>query len=118
MLYVARSDGRVLRFDLHAADDVRAWLTLASAADFHANVRSLALAYEGHRADLPMPRRFREVRYEAELVRDVGGRPVAECVSAVLDGVVISLTMYLNGRSGRFRVDLDKRGQRRFRPQP
>lgn len=76
----------------------------------------VALGDAGSRVDLPLPRRFREVRFSAEVLLDRSNSPVAEKVSALADGVLVSLTMYLNGRNGRFRVDLDKRGRARWIP--
>ena len=116
MLYVAKSDGKVLRFDLSDREDLRGWLVLSSEVSFHASIRSISLGNNGNRVDLPLPKRFRDVRYEIDLIQN-GDELVAEVVSAVLDGVVVTLTMYLNGASGRFRVDVDKRGRRRFNPQ-
>lgn len=112
MLYVAVRDGRTLRIDLGDEDDLSLWREVSSDPD---SIRGVSLATSSARSDLPLPRRFSEVRYEVEVIRSDEG-VVAERVSAVCDGVVCTLTMYTNGKSGRFRVDLDKRGRRRFRP--
>lgn len=113
MLFVATSDGRTLKIDLEDEDDLSLWREVSSDPDL---IRGVSLGVNGSRADLPLPRRFAEVRYEAELVVADDGRAVAERATVVCDGAVCTLTMFLNGHSGRFRVDLDKRGRRRFRP--
>jgi hypothetical protein len=116
VLYVNLRDGSALTLDLWTEDGENEWTSRADDPAFHTSVRGVSLALDGHRADLPLPRRFRSVRFSAEVIRDGDGRAVAERVSANADGVLLSLTMYLNGRSGRFRVDLDKRGRARFCP--
>jgi hypothetical protein len=114
-LYASLIDGRVMPFDILTPDGLRGWETLASGPDGGA-LTGVALGTGGARADLPLPRRFRGVRFSAEVLRDRAGEPAAERVSALSDGVLLSLTMFLNGRSGRFRVDLDKRGRARWTP--
>lgn len=116
MLYVSRDDGSVLSLDLRSEAGLETWRHLTTEPGFHQSVRGLALADGPHRADLPVPRRFRVEAYDAEVIRDKAGEPVAECVRAWLDDVLVTLTMHLNGRTGRFRVDLDRRGKVRFRP--
>lgn len=113
MLYVATSDGRTLKIDLEDEDDLSLWREVSSDPDL---IRGISLASNGSRADLPLPRRFSDVRYEAEIIRNDEESVVAERATVVCDGAVCILTMYTNGHSGRFRVDLDKRGRRRFRP--
>jgi len=115
LLYASLHDGRVLTFDLLTPGGLRDWETLASGPTGGA-LTGVALGQDGSRTDLPLPRRFRDVRFSAEVLRDRAGEPAAERVSALADGVLLSLTMYLNGRSGRFRVDLDKRGRARWTP--
>lgn len=112
MLYASLRDGSVRSYDLRAdppahAEDLRVLRT---------EITALSLATDGHRADLPLPRRFRSVAFSAEVVRDRDGEVVAERVAAFCDGVHLSLTMHLNGRTGRFRVDLDRKGVRRYIP--
>lgn len=116
MLYVNLDDGSVLTLDLQAVSEERRWRGLVSDPSFHETVRGISLALNGHRTDLPLPKRFREIKFDAEVLRDKEGAAVAERISAHADGVVLSLTMYLNGRGGRFRVDLDKKGRARFVP--
>lgn len=113
MLYVATSDGKTLKIDLANEDDLKLWREISSIRKM---IRSVSLGIDGSQVDLPLPRRFNEVRYEAELIRNAEGEPVAEQASVICDGALCTLTMYLNGRSGRYKVGLDKRGKRRFRP--
>jgi hypothetical protein len=115
MLYVSRRDGTTRSYDLLSNEGRREFLLDARQSNPD-EVRSVALASNGARADLPVPRRFRVVSYEASLELDREGEPTAEIVSAICDGVVLSMTMYLNGRSGRFRFDVDRRGTPRYRP--
>ena len=116
MLYVNLRDGSALTLALGTDEGSSEWAERSARPEFHQSVRGISLALNGSRTDLPLPRRCRDVTFEAELIRDNDGEPVAERVSAIADGVVLSLTMYLNGRGGRFRVDLDKRGRPRFLP--
>jgi hypothetical protein len=116
VLYVSLRDGTVRRYDLRAPEGRNSWAVDSTARGYVASVRGVALGSDGSRVDLPAPRRFRRVLYRAELVRDRGGEPLAERVSAVCDDVVVSLTMHLNGRSRRFRFDVDRRGTARFLP--
>ncbi len=115
MLYVSRRDGTTRSYNLESNDGRREFISDARAISPE-EVRSVALASNGVRADLPVPRRFRVVSYEAGVELDRDGDPVAEIVSAICDGVVVSLRMYLNGRLGRFRFDVDRRGTPRYRP--
>lgn len=114
MLYVSLRDGTARRYDLRSPDGLEAWSSDSVRPDFVGAIRGIALGLEGARADLPAPRRFRRVIYRVEVLG--ADDPVAERVSAVCDDVVVSLTMYLNGRSGRFRFDVDRRGTARFIP--
>jgi hypothetical protein len=116
VLYVSRRDGTVRTYDLRTVEGRREWSTDARDPSWQRGVSGAALGSDGHRADLPLPRRFKQVTYSAELVLDKAGEPTAERISAICDGVVVALTMYLNGRTGRFRVDADRRGTRRFIP--
>lgn len=113
MLYVNLRDGSALNLDLTSEEGRSAWRRLARDPR---EIRGVALGQDGRRADLPLPRRFRELAFEAEHLADPDGHPLAERISVLADGVVLTLTMHLNGREGRFRVDLDKRGRARFRP--
>ena len=103
----------MLPFDLLTPEGRDGWETLVDGPEA---ITGVALGTASGRVDLPLPRRFREVRFSAEVLRGRGGAPAAERVSAEADGVLLSLTMHLNGRSGRFRVDLDKRGRARWMP--
>ena len=115
MLFVSRRDGTVRRYDLRV-NGLREFENDVADPEWVLGVSGVALGFGDARADLPRPKGFFEdTVYEAELLRD-DLDPVAERVVAVVDGVVISLTMYLNGRSGRFRVDVDHRGTPRFVP--
>jgi hypothetical protein len=116
VLFVNRRDGTVRRYDLRTEGGRRDWSVDAVDPRWLGEVSAVALGTDGHRIDLPRPRRFRDLTYSAGIVRDRRGEAVAERVVAVADGVVVSLTMHLNGRSGRFRLDVDRRGTPRFRP--
>ena len=110
MLYVSLRDGTVRQYDLRTPGGIGAWSEDSSAPGFGPSVRGVALGCEGPRVALPAPRRFRRpIVYLVELVRTRGGEPLAERISAVCDEVVVSLTMHLNARAGRFRLDLDRR---------
>lgn len=117
MLYVSLRDGTVRRYDLRSSNGIEAWSEDSSDPGFVPSVRGLALGSDGSRVDLPAPRRFRRpVVYRVEVVRDRAGERLGERISAVCDDVVVSLTMHLNGRVGRFRLDVDRRGTARFVP--
>lgn len=117
MLYVSLRDGSVRKYDLRVAGEIETWSEDSSDPVFVSSVRGIALGSDGSRADLPAPRRFtRRVVYRAEVVRDREGEPIAERVSAICDDVVVSLTMHLGDRVGRFRFDVDHRGTARFVP--
>ena len=116
MLLINFSDGSAVTIDLKTDEGNSGWFEKSNDPEFHKSVRGISLSLNGHRTDLPLPKRFKNIIFNAELIRNKEGKPVAERVSAIADDIVLSLTMYLNGRSGRFRVDLDKRGKIRYRP--
>ncbi len=114
MLYASFRDGTVRRYDLRVASEHRDWVQ--DHRHLRGQITALALGIGAHRADLPRPRRFRSVVFSAEVVRDPTGAVVAEKAIAICDGVVVSLVLALGGRLGRFRLDVDSRGIRRFDP--
>lgn len=114
MLYVSLRDGTVRKYDLRIPDEFEAWSSDSTNPMFVELIRGIALGSEGSRADLPAPKRFRRVIYRAEVLGSE--ETTAERISAICDDVVVSLTMYLNGRAGRFRCDVDRRGTARFIP--
>jgi len=112
VIYVNLKNGISKTYDSAAAEDLREFNELS-----FAEIRGVALGSNGVRVDLPNPRRFGAVSLEAELVVDGDSTPVAERVTAIADGIVLSITRYLSGRQhGRVRIDLDKRGRPRWRP--
>lgn len=116
MLYVGRQDGKTLSYDLLEEDDLREFKAALVDDRWHSGVTGMSLAGGGNRTDLPLPRRFGKVRYDAYPVHNKDGKAVAEAVTASAGDVYVTLTRYLNGGSGRFRVDIDHRGQLRFHP--
>ena len=110
MLLVALKTGSVLRLELTKPEDARRWRTVGVA-----EISSVSLSDKGSRCDLPLPRWFRYVRFEADVV-EKDGKIQRETVSAYFEKGVLRLTMYPNGSAARFRVDLDGRGARRFDP--
>lgn len=116
MLYVNRRDGSVRRYDLGTEEGRRDWSSDTADPRWADEVSGVALGVDGHRTDLPRPRRFTELTFSAELLLDRDEEPVAERVAAICGDVVVSLTMHLNGRTGRFRLEVDRRGTPRFRP--
>jgi hypothetical protein len=116
VLCVNLNSGSVINLDLLTKKGDLRWKDLASDPSFHSSIRGISLILNGHRADLPIPKRFNKITFSAELIKSKENQAVAERITACADGVVLSLTMYLNGRSGRFRIDLDKKGRPRFRP--
>jgi len=112
---VNRRDGRVERFNLTDEDGLRKFRSLSSDPAWHSDVTGVSLVGQGHRADLPLPKKFGIVTYDAEPIKDRDGNPVGERVAAAAGDAYVTLTMYLNGGSGRFRVDLSRPGRRRWR---
>lgn len=115
MLLISRRDGSVDQFELETEDGLREFRSLSSDPSWHPNVTGASLVGPGHRADLPLPKKLGPVTYDAENLKNKDGKLVAERVSASAGDVYVTLTMYLNGSSGRFRVDLSKPGKRRWR---
>jgi hypothetical protein len=115
VLLVSLRDGSTRRYDLREVGGRDEWSSDSGDRLFVASIRGVCLTSNGVRVDLPVPRRFRRIRYGAELVEGEDG-PIAERVTAFCDDVVLALTMHLNGRTGRFRLDLDRRGTARFVP--
>jgi hypothetical protein len=114
VLYVSLRDGTVRRYDL-LAHGIEDWYRDVSEPAFGSLVRGVALGSDGSRADLPAPRRFRRrIVHRVEVVRGDDDVPIAERISAICDDVVVTLTMHLGGRVGRFRIDVDRRGTARF----
>lgn len=116
MLYATLRDGRSRAWDLLDPTSARDWVNFETDPRSRSLLTSLALGTPAHRADLPLPRRFRRLRFRAEVLRDGEGVPLAERLVAQADGVHLALTLHLNGRSGRVRVDLDNRGSPRWAP--
>lgn len=116
MIHVNLGDGTVVTFDLASERGRSEWREASARDDFQRSIRGVSLSYGKYRSDLPLPRRFREVAFEADFVENSNGTPIAEYISVIADGIVLTLTLFLDGRAGRFRVDLDRRGKPRYRP--
>ncbi len=116
MLHVNLGDGTAVTFDLALERGRSEWREASARKDFQRSIRGVSLSSGTHRSDLPLPRRFREVAFEAEFVESSDRIPMVERVSVIADDIVLTLTLFLNGRIGRFRVDLDRRGKPRYRP--
>lgn len=114
MLIFNRKDGTVESYDLAARQDLARFRSVSSDPTWHQTVTGASLVGEWARVDLPLPKHFGSVTYDAEVVRE-GDKSVAERISASAGDAYVTLTMYQNGRSGRFRVDILKPGKRRWR---
>lgn len=118
MLYVSLVNGSTEKFDLLDENDNKRWKTCIKNYNFHRSIRSIALSTCQHRCDVPLPKRFKSVRYNAEILRDRQNVVCCEKIIAYVDDVVITLNMFLKGREGRFRLDIDRIGKLRYFPVP
>ena len=105
MVLANLATGRTESFDLTKPESQRALDDLIR----DGSVRGLAIHHDGCQSALPMPRRFREFYFGAELV---GGN--AERIFCQADNVRVSLTRSLT--SSLVRCDLARVGRNRFNP--
>jgi len=113
MLIVGLRDGTCQKYDL-CADGAARFREHSADPSWHSKIASLSLGSEGSRIDLPVPRNFGPVTYDAEAAFS-DGSAVAERVSASAGDSYITLTRYVGRGASRFRVDVAKIGKRRWR---
>jgi hypothetical protein len=116
MLCLNLADGRTLHFDLSEQQQSDRWQSLQADPHFQRKVTGIGILHGGYTHVLPMPRRFRAINYQAELVCKEDGIAVAERITCQADDVEFSMLVYLNGSSPLARLNLVKTGKLRFPP--
>lgn len=104
MLVANLRDGSSETLDLSRPADERRWRQLQSSPELLA---SLSIKASDAIFSFPIPRRFRRVSVDAELVahRDGNGSLVAETLTVYVDGVRAKVTVYTGGnRACRFEL--------------
>lgn len=113
MLIVSMKSGSCESYDL-CSGDLGKFLARSADSSWHGQVTGMSLSGDGSRVDLPVPRNFGPVTYDAEAAFS-DGSAVAERVSASAGDSYITLTRYVGHGVSRFRVDVAKIGKRRWR---
>jgi hypothetical protein len=68
MLKVNFKDGSTLEFNLARDDDLRQWQEWSSVPDFQGRITGVGIVHCKRFMTVPLPKRFRRVRFYAELV--------------------------------------------------
>lgn len=113
MLIVSMKSGLCESYDL-GNGDLETFAQRSTEKTWHEQVTSVSLCFNGTRVDLPIPRGFGAVTYDADVVVN-GETVVAERVSASAGDSYITLTSYVGPGTGRFRLDVARVGKRRWR---
>ena len=122
MLKVNLRDGSTASFNLKDEEDRKQWSELSLTEDFQRCITALGIIHNSQWYTLPIPKKFRRISFEAELVenskRDVppDRKYVGERLKCYADDVLISLLVYYGNRPRMSRVDVIKLGKRRFNP--
>lgn len=99
MLKVNFKDGTTLAFDLAREDDVQQWLDWVNVKDFQEQITGIGIIHNKHYYAMPYPKKFRCVRFEADLLynekKDGIKRLTAERLDCFADDAKISLTVYV-----------------------
>lgn len=120
MVKVTFNDGTTLGFDLNNGDDRKQWEEWSMVEDFQSKITSVGIIYNKKFITVPFPRRFRRVRFYAELVwQEKNGkkRLLGERVICHADEVKTSLLVYTYNNPPPpvlSRIDVERVGKQMF----
>lgn len=107
-------NGTIKSFDLSDETQCRELNTLGQCKDFISQVTGFWLTTGAFENTLPMPWRFSRVFFYAEAIYAKDGEYKGDRLEVYADNVKLILTGYLGSRFTR--VNLDRVGKQRFRP--
>jgi hypothetical protein len=117
MLRINTDSGQTLSLDLAEDADARKWEAFRRDHRFQGTIRAISVYAEGRLFALPMPRRFRRISWEAELLVDPRNGATAERVVCQADAVRLILTVRRRRNAPvSARVDLERIGELRHSP--
>jgi len=116
-------DGTTVSFDLKDPVDHERWKQMAASNSFQNEMTGVGIIFNSHWYTLPLPKRFRQISFQAELVENSkkdappDRRWVGERVKVYVDDVLVSLLVYYGNRPRMSRIDVVKVGKRRYNPE-
>ena len=122
MLKVNLKDGKTIAFDLKDESNLKEWLELSSGEVFQRQITALGKIHNSQWYTLPIPKKFRRISFEAELVENskrnvpIERKYIGERLKCYADDILISLLVYYGNRPRMSRIDVIKLGKRRFDP--
>ena len=120
MIKVNFKDGSTIDFDLQKDEDNAQWLEWSSVKDFQKKITGIGILHQKKFLTLPFPKRFRKVRFYADLVythKKGVKRLLGERIVCHADEVKYSLLMYTYDKPPPpvlCRVDVEKIGKQMF----
>ncbi len=122
MIKINLRSGRTLSYDLNDPVGCEEWEKDFSDSKFQTQITGIGIIFNSHWYTLPLPRKFRQLSFHAELVestkKDVprDRKFIGERLRCYADDILISLLVYYGNRPKMCRVDIIKIGKRRFNP--
>jgi len=119
MLKVNMSNGKTLSFDLKNPDEYTKWKDFVLDEEQQKNIRGVGIVYNTQWYALPIPRKFKYIRYDADLIindkaKTTDKKLVGERVTCLIDDIKLSLLVYYGNRPKMARIDAIKIGKARF----
>lgn len=118
MIKVNTKDSLTHSFDLTVEAEWAEWERKMADPEFIKNISGMAIYRDQVLHAMPLPRRFKSVKYEAGLVYGSKGshrdKLIGESLSCHADGLLITLLVYHTNKA--VRVDIMKLGKQRFAP--
>ena len=111
--------GRTVTFDLEKETDAAEWKRSVADVSFQSSIRAIGIVTGGFYFTLPLPKKFRLMHFDAELVQStkLDRKYVGERVKCFCDDLLISILVYYGTMPKMSRVDILKIGRRRFNPE-
>lgn len=119
MIKVNCKDGKTISFDLASEEDVKKWESLSSEKEFVNSITGISILYNTYWHTLPLPKKFRNIRFHAKLVKSAKGgveKIVGERIVCQADDIQISVITYYGNRPKMTRIDIRRIGKIRYIP--
>lgn len=122
MIKVNLKSGKTVSFDLKDEKERDAWKLHSSSVKFQNDISGIGIIWNSHWYTLPLPKKFRNVEFEAELVENhkknapAERKYIGERIKCYADDTLISLLVYYGNRPKMSRVDISRVGKRRHSP--